>query len=109
MLWNIDHAIRRLRGKYVEVCDEEMKLPDLLALKERLDRRRTLVLRVFTDLAVEETLPANFWPVDMDGEATALHQFSQERGSMAKLSFLGGLGIKPTRQWREAACSRGML
>ena len=109
MLWNIDHAIRRLRGKYVEVCDEEMDLPKLLALKERLDKRRTLMLRVFTGLTVEDTLPANFWPRDMGGEATALHQFAQEReatalhqfaqerGSMAKLNFLGGLDVKPTK------------
>lgn len=110
MLWNVDDAIARLEGDDCEVSGGEMGVPELMALKKRLVERRTLMLTVFTGLAVEDTLPANFWPSDMDGEATELRQFAQEeRGSMAKLNFLGGLGIASQRtKWKEV-CSQGML
>ncbi|CAN0344683.1 unnamed protein product, partial [Ectocarpus sp. 6 AP-2014] len=58
MLWNIRDAITRLEEEEdVELEDGEMDLPELEELKECLDGRRTLMLKVFTSCSVEDTLP----------------------------------------------------
>ena len=73
MLWNVDSAIARLEDDFVELDEGEMDLSELRMLKERLTERETLMLRVFTGLTVEETLPANFWPCERDDEGDKLH------------------------------------
>ncbi|CAN0450740.1 unnamed protein product, partial [Pylaiella littoralis] len=57
MLWNVDDAIAKIETGGFDLDEGDMNLQQLRALKERLIERRTLILRVFTGLSVEDTLP----------------------------------------------------
>ena len=94
MLWNVKDAIARLESGYFDVDEDEMDLQELRELEERLVEQRTLILEVFTGMSVEDTLPQRFWPEELDGEASELRRFANDRGSMAKLNFLGGLRVE---------------
>ncbi|CAM9670567.1 unnamed protein product, partial [Pylaiella littoralis] len=94
MLWNVKDAIARLESGYFDADEDEMDLQQLRELEERLVEQRTLILEVFTEMSVEDTLPQKFWPEKLDGDANELRRFAKDRGSMAKLNFLGGLRVK---------------
>lgn len=59
-----------------------------LTQQERLDRRRTLMLKVFTSCSVKNTLPEKFWPNNKDGD---LREFAKNDGSLATLNLVRGL------------------
>ena len=46
------------------------------------------MLKVFTSCSVEDTLPANFWPSEEDGD---LREFARNDGSLATLNLVRGL------------------
>lgn len=46
------------------------------------------MLKVFTSCSVEDTLPANFWPSEEDGD---LHEFARTDSSLATLNLVRGL------------------
>lgn len=46
------------------------------------------MLKVFTTCSVEDTLPANFWPSEEDGD---LHEFARTDASLATLNLVRGL------------------
>lgn len=89
MIWNVHDAVARANMDGRIDPESEMTITKLIRIKNRVETLRDLSLNIFTSAAVEDTVPATFWPVY---ESEHLRKFAQTSGSLKELNFLGWLG-----------------
>lgn len=91
MLWNSDDAIERADDNDGTDPESEMSTKKLTGTKDRANSLENLVLKIFTEASVENTLPEGFWPDDGDSPLRKL-KFLKTMKSLSELNFLRGLG-----------------